>query len=253
MVRTIGEVLNRRSDLSTFVVHLTRASKGKSALEHLVSMLSDHVIEARSAQGWARDRAKELGARAEASQRVVCFSEAPLEHIYSLAAEIQGRSVKLEPYGLAFTKMAVRRRGANPVWYVDMSPGHTWADGIPGALASLLEVVAKRGDEGFGKHPGARLFPFMEWMGSWSETSQKEFWWEREWRYRGAFTFTDQELAFVVAPEADHAAVGAVTSRRVLDPSWSLERMIASLAGLSADDVTPFGVRGREEPPPATS
>jgi hypothetical protein len=58
--------------------------------------------------GWARDEASQLGGQAERSQHVVSFSEVPLEHIYSLCADIEGRSVCLEPYGLAFTKMVAR-------------------------------------------------------------------------------------------------------------------------------------------------
>jgi hypothetical protein len=48
-----------------------------------------------------------------------------LEHIYSMFAEIEGRQVRLEPYGVAFTKMTARRLGANPVWYVDMTPNES--------------------------------------------------------------------------------------------------------------------------------
>lgn len=122
----INEVLHRRSDLATFVVHFTRRTPTSSAEENLVQMLVNGCIEARTPMGWARGIAERAGPAAVDSQKVVCFSEAPLEHLYSLTADINGRRIALEPYGIAFTKMVVRRRGANPVWYVDMSYGHDW-------------------------------------------------------------------------------------------------------------------------------
>jgi hypothetical protein len=247
-VPTIAQVLNRRSDLSTFVVHLTKTSPDGTALENLLLILAEGKIEARNPHGWALRQRQNLGPNAAASQRAVCFSEAPLEHIYSLAADIPGRQVQLTPYGLAFTKMSVRRQGVNPVWYVDQSVGHTWASGVPGALDALLDSMIAAGDDGFAQHLGARLLPFAEWMGTWPN-SQKEFWWEREWRSRGDFPFGPGDLAFVVAPEADHATVRSSTPRPVLDAEWSVERMIASLAGLGAEDVTPFGVKDRTAEP----
>jgi hypothetical protein len=247
-VPTIGQVLNRRSDLSTFVVHLTRAWANATPLDNLLAMLADSKIEARNPHGWALRRREDLGSAAMTSQRAVCFSEAPLEHIYSLAADIPGRQVHLTPYGLAFTKITVRRQGVNPVWYVDQSVGHNWATGIPGALDDLLDSMLSLGDDGFAQHLGARMLPFVEWMGTWP-TSQKEFWWEREWRCRGDFHFGSGDLAFVVAPEADHTMVSSSTERPVMDAEWSVERMIASLAGLSPSDVTPFGVDDRAAEP----
>ena len=65
-------------------------------------------------------------ATAEASQRVVCFTETPLEHIHLLTSDIDGRQIKFEPYGIALTKPIARSSGTNPVWYVDITPGHDW-------------------------------------------------------------------------------------------------------------------------------
>jgi hypothetical protein len=74
--------------------------------------------------GWDQDADDDP---AQQSQRVVCFSETPLEHVYSLVADIEGRQINLEPYGIALTKLVARRIGVNPVWYVDMTPaGHEW-------------------------------------------------------------------------------------------------------------------------------
>jgi hypothetical protein len=60
-------------------------------------------------------------------------------------APIAGRRVDLEPYGLAFTKLGARRKGANPVWYVDRTAGaaHQWkvakAKGFAGAVSHFAQ------------------------------------------------------------------------------------------------------------------
>jgi hypothetical protein len=234
-VPTITEVLNRRGDLSTFVVHLTRIHDGGTGGENLRSILAGSVIEARSPMGWARDIASTLGGAAVESQKVVSFSETPLEHIYSLFADIPYRRVGLQPYGVAFTKMVARTKGVNPVWYVDMTPGRDWL--IAKALDALRDEAAS--SNSFADHPAARILLFVEGMGTWPG-SQKEFWWEREWRHVGDFNFSLEDVALVLCPETEHAAFEALAGGKCVDPGWSLERMIAKLVGLQAEDVSPF-------------
>ena len=123
----IREVLNRRTDLSTFVVHLTRRRDATYSAQHaLVDIARSGRLEARTPLGWAKAQ-DDPNDPAKQSQRVVCFSETPLQHVYSLFQEIRGRAVKLSTYGVAFTRDTARSKGVNPVWYVDMTPGRTWA------------------------------------------------------------------------------------------------------------------------------
>lgn len=79
---TIRELLARRTDLSTFVVHLTRKFKNVAAPGNLKSILKSGRIEARSSFGSAVDLLKKRGCPAEdyESQKCVCFTETPLEH-----------------------------------------------------------------------------------------------------------------------------------------------------------------------------
>lgn len=232
---TIDEVLNRRSDLATFVVHLTRDYGGQLAWDNLRSILESQRVEARSVMGWAKETAEEIGGDVERSQRVVSFSEVPLEHVYSLCAGIPGRRVLLQPYGVAFTKMVARRKGVNPVWYVDMTPGRDWQ--VAKALDQLRAEALASGS--FRDHPASRILPFAEPMGTW-QAARKEFWWEREWRHIGDFHFTMDEIAFVLCPEEDQQQFEVVAGRKCIDPRWSLERMLAHLVGLGPQDVTPF-------------
>lgn len=233
----IGDVLSRRSDLSTFLVHLTKGDDPKGTL---TTILSDQRLRATTAMGWANRQATTLGPSAERSQKVVCFSETPLDQIHTMAADIARRQVKLKPYGLAFTKMVARRKGTSPVWYFHMTAGQF--SPIATAL-SALRAQACADEAAFLAHPASKLFPFCEWMGTGGSGTQHEFWWEREWRHVGDYGFEDAEIALVLAPEADHADFEALVPGKVIDPGWSLERTIAKLVDLSADDVTPFVAR----------
>jgi Putative abortive phage resistance protein AbiGi, antitoxin len=231
----IEDLLNRRSDLSTFVVHLTRdGASGTPAKDNLKSILRGLTLEARTPMGWTGGL---TGTDLE-SMKVVCFSETPLEHIYSLCASIANRRVHLSSYGIAFTKVAARQRGANPVWYIDMTPGRTWL--VAGALNHLRDEAVAHGD--FPASDAAKILPFAEPMGSWGPGRRREFWWEREWRHHGDFLFGWDEVALVLCPEEDVTEFESESlGWRVVDPAWSLERIIAKLAGLPAHLTTPLG------------
>lgn len=175
------------------------------------------------------------------SQRCVCFTETPLEYIKLLTEDIAGRSVKFDPYGIAMTKRQGRSIGVNPVWYVDITPGHDW---LTKPLNELVQQAIATGD--YSKQPIAKVTPFIEQMGKGNQphSYRKEFWWEREWRHVGNLDFAAPVI--VLCPEGDFQELrqhidgaGALDPERVvlIDPSWSLEEMIARLAGYSPKDI----------------
>jgi hypothetical protein len=244
-VTHIREILHRRTDLSTFVVHLTRASNGLTGLGALASIAASNVIEARTAMGWARQY-DEPDAQPNESQRVVCFSETPLEHVNLMLGPMQpSRSVELEPYGVAFTKLKARHLGINPVWYIDQTPGRDWI--LSQALNELRDWTANSAaaaGQPFHIYYLARIFPFIEQMGTWpSVGTQKEFWWEREWRHVGPVALPVRGVLWLCKAE-EHSQLEELAGGRLLrpwiDPRWGLERIIAHLAGLPADEITPF-------------
>jgi hypothetical protein len=121
----IKEILRRRTDLSTFLVHLTRTSADLSAADRLESILQSGQILAGSNFGAAVARLVQAK-QTPAGQECVCFTETPIEHIHLLLQDIDDRQVKFEPYGIAITKRVGRMNGLNPVWYIDITPGHNW-------------------------------------------------------------------------------------------------------------------------------
>lgn len=241
----IQELLARRSDLSTFVVHLTRQTEdGHSPRKNLRSILNGPKIEARTPFGPAATKLLTKSTLDKESQNCVSFSETPLEHLYCLVQEIPKRRFKLAPYGLAFTKMTARRLGVNPVWYVDITPGHEWLM-VP--INTLIDRAFERFKR-FRKSPVAQIAPFIEQMGSGPGQSgygyRKEFWWEREWRHRGDFHFSLHDVALGLAPEnriGEFEKFTKTLGRRVpfVDPKWGMEKIIAHLAGCKGA-LTPF-------------
>lgn len=92
----IQEILARRSDLSTFLVHLSRTTGEFSASQRLESIVLGGSIVASSPFGHAAARLKQCGWVLQ-SQYCVCFTETPLEHVTLLTEEIEGRQIKFEP------------------------------------------------------------------------------------------------------------------------------------------------------------
>ena len=236
----ITDVLARRTDLSTFLVHLTRKTDGETrALDNLVSIIEDNMIEARTPFGPAVQLLTQAGQPTN-TQRCVCFTETPLEHVSLLAQPIDGRDIEFEPYGVAITRKQGRKEGVNPVWYLDMTPGHDW---LTNSVALVVKEAIARG--AYTDSPMACLTPFMDWMGDWGNGNRKEFWWEREWRHHGDFTLPSSFI--VLAPEDKHEDLFPVlefaspaTCVSYVDPAWSLEQIIGRLAGFETKDLGPF-------------
>ena len=268
MPRRIDSLLHRRPDLSTFLVHLTAASPAAEA--NLISILTSGRLEARNAYGLLRDLAHDERSTNPAlyeSQRVVCLTEIPLEHVWMMCEDIENRAHPLAPYGLAFSKAWGREIGANPVWYIDiLRTGHRGADWLTVPLWNLVRGTRRTGGEVYAhpfevgdgaepllsglpleSSPIAQIAPFIETMGPvGSPPRRREFWWEREWRYRGDLTFEMRNVVAAFAPEERHATVRAALAARnvglpaVLDPRWGLERMISALANVSGDVAGPL-------------
>lgn len=237
-MRTIPEVVARRSDLGTFLVHLTRGNDDPDARANLLSILNSRVLSARSAYGsavGALEKRMPVSSGDLDSQRCVCFTETPLEHLNLLIGKIEGRQCDFSPYGVAITKRIGRNRGVNPVWYLDITPtGRNW---LTNDVDALIEEAIGTG--AFCSSHIARLSPFIEQMGSQIGSYWKEYWWEREWRHVGDYPLSGTIIG--LAPEEEHEQilneVTADLNVKFVDPMWGLESLIARLAGFNSDEV----------------
>jgi hypothetical protein len=254
-VATIEQLLHRRTDLSTFLVHLTRTGGGQIARDNLLSMAENNLLEARSALGPA-SRLEPYLAATSATQKVVCFTETPLEHTWMMLQQIEGRTIQFEPYGLAITKTTARKSHFNPVWYSDISTrgGRSWPMASVNQLVDDAEQRCKKSDgtldvDALQVEPILRLTPFLEQMGPMLNGGRKEFWWEREWRHVDDYAISfPSRIVALFAPENDHGPIrrdlqqfNERWSRRpILDPSWGVERMVAELTEVAPEEIGPF-------------
>jgi hypothetical protein len=274
----INTLLHRRPDLSTFLVHLT--AKSPTAEANLLSILNARRIEARNPYGLLRDHARDTQAESPAlyqSQLVVCLTDTPLEHVWMMCEDIADRGHPLAEYGVAFPKPWARSVGANPVWYIEvLRTAHLGADWLTKALSNIAKQTVRIGGERYAnpfnladgaapetaglpleQSPIAEVAPFIETMGPVGQPGQvrrREFWWEREWRYRGSLEFGWSDVVAVFAPQARHADMRAALEAAeaqvewreaekppaILDPRWGLERMIAALTGVPDEYAGPL-------------
>lgn len=254
---TIEDLLQRRTDLSTFLIHLTRDFKdGLTARENLLAMIDGEFITARSPFGPARDYEPHLEGSA-ATQKVVCFTETPLEHAWMMLEDIENRTVHFQPYGLALTKTTAREADCNPVWYSHMALKKGTFKHFPiASINALIQDAVQRSRVGdtidsakLGEEPIFKLTPFFEQMGYTPDTPRKEFWWEREWRHIGDFNIgLPGRIVAVLAPAHDHVKLREDLTeihedwgkRPILDPRWGLERMLVAMSGIKDKHIGPF-------------
>jgi hypothetical protein len=229
----INEILYRRTDLSTFIVHLTRDLQSKTAKENLVSIIKDDKIKAMNPFGHNCDRFNQERAVLEL-HKCVCFTEATLENLYLFFQDIDGRKCNFKPYGIAITKKIARDMGVNPVWYLDITPGggREW---LTKSVDQLVQAALKVEEPAL--EPIFKLTPFIEQMGNGNggrRKYRKEFWWEREWRHVGDFILPDY---IVLCPESEISEFESLrvsqnhAIRACIDPCWGLEMIISKLAG----------------------
>lgn len=239
----LKKIIARRADLSTFIVHLTRAESLAGGRNNLRNIIVENTVEARTPYGSAIRLLEGCGLGGEEfifCQKVVCFTETPLEYLHLFLDERQDDNAgnHFMPHGIAIPKLLARRQGVNPVWYLDMTPGHDW---LTANLNNLIQEVLTPDD--FVNSDIAKLAPFIEQMGTWNDDDRKEFWWEREWRHLGDFTLPLNIIG--ICPENEIEEFETFASQhdktvKFIDPNWGLERIIAHLAGFSSNEISFF-------------
>ncbi|MFN8179099.1 MAG: hypothetical protein U0167_14305 [bacterium] len=203
--RSIEDILHFRSDISPFLVHLTRAAGQRSAREVLEAILNDQrLVAGSSLVSDARFGAPMDVEDQDRLFRAICFSETPLAEVHCLL-DISYRRVHLEPYGLAFVKKRLAARGVAPALYLNNSLGDQ--DGVVQALCGLA---------GSNLAVAERLVPLVAFFGqrlapvggSPVGTSMIDFTWEREWRYpacRGDLSFVAEDAFIGFCPHCEIA------------------------------------------------
>ncbi|WP_293211174.1 abortive infection system antitoxin AbiGi family protein [Parvibaculum sp.] len=199
--------------MSNYLVHFSKSYGGKNAYDNIISILSNRRLEARTPFGAGRQKAPN-----PESQNAVCFSEVPL---HLLGRLVEARS----EYGIVFKKNTVRQQGGNPILYA-------YKDGA--VAKSIRKLVSAASNDAM--HPIWEIAPFVDAPGVYPSGAYF-FEWEREWRKVGNFIFNEEDVAFLVIPEALHAVaesffedarrenLGPYYGCPFIDGHWDIEKV----------------------------
>lgn len=246
MTRNIEDILQFRSDLSPFLIHLTRSRvEGDFFQERTVSAtkILEKIIAERKLE-W-KDDGFLSAAKYGISERdynsvdkkffgATCFTETPLNEVHCLL-DIPGRQVNLDPFGLVFLKKKLTPKGVAPAIYLNNTKGDK--DQIVRALCALIKsnaVVAKE------------VLPLITFFGKKlirpgeaeesTPVGEMDFYWEREWRLPSCksplcFDETDVFLGLCQHEEIGKFE-GLFDSVRFIDPrrpvKWYASKIIAA-------------------------
>lgn len=220
-----------RSDLSQFLIHLTKNGNFQSyypsssggylyrrvsvrAKSSLDQMLSTRKIEARSPFGYFKLKIsfpkQSRGPVAPDWIKSVCFSETPLQELKNFYTAVTSKRNAYQKYGLAFWADNLIGKGANPIFYTD-SRKSSYLNALNQMLGPQIQqfVPVLHLYETFG--------PLV--LGG---QGYSDFRWEREWRKRGDLKFQDTDVAFGLCPanEIDHYEALVNRAYPFLDPDW---------------------------------
>jgi hypothetical protein len=207
------------TDISDFVIHLTRGGPSRDDLRSMFGIYADRVLRPGETFGIGRKRCPDPD-----SQLAVCFSEIPPGEWARLE---ERRGTK---YGIAFRKRLLISRGAGPIWYV-WKGSPQWL-----ALHRLMEAASTDVDADIWK-----LTPLIDAPGEYGHSRRYFFEWEREWRHVGQFAFEPKDVAFLLIPEDRHADAreffefvhrdntGPAYLCPYIDPSWDRDTVMSAL------------------------
>lgn len=204
MTRSIEDILYFRSDISPFLVHLTRSINSQiNAQEVLEKIVQEkRLVAGNSPVSDARFGIKQHKLDDEKKKRffgAVCLTETPLNEIHCLL-DISYRQINLDSYGLVFLKEKLRQKGVSPVLYFNNEQDDK--DKVFEALCSLIDT-----------HPNeaAKFLPLVAVFGQKVKSPSAifkpngivDFLWEREWRYpsdNGSLEFTKDDIFVGLCP-----------------------------------------------------
>lgn len=224
--RDIESILRFRLDLSPFLVHLTRDTRDdQSAKDNLKRILSEKRIVCSDKEiSDARYGMNTTGLTSvERSDlfSAICFTETPLSEIHSLL-EISYRGIDLKPYGLAFVKKRLMKRGVSPVVYINNK--RTDADTLFQALCGIRQD---------NLNEAKKILPLIAVFGkkiksptaSSRSPGDVDFIWEREWRLpkmEGDLAFTQKDVFIGFCPEEDIQEFDELEPEfEFIDPRWN--------------------------------
>ena len=220
-----SRAIEGRTDLSRFVIHLTRDDTddfdedGASAAENFKTIVEERKIYSFQPHCLYSDKIPE---KHENKFWVCCFTEIPLSELHLLTRHIKGRRYQLSEYGLVFSREFLISKGAQPAIYINSYHKNVW---LREAADSIWEI-AERND--FQNCNIWRILPFLNAM-----HERYDFTWEREWRICGDLAFAPEDIVCVTLPEDGEEELRRKFLGRgvpVISPGWSTERIVSEFS-----------------------
>lgn len=230
--------LSERTDISKFLVHLTRDSNEYSAKENLINILNSQKIEARNYHCLFKKLLDKENSDVQKKFCVTCYTETPLDKLKYLTQKIENRDKEFKPYGIIFLKCGLKdyeecgmkylANYQNPVFYAI------------GENRPLIRTLFKEFEQYVDDYKNGKTNDFNLIGALINIVNDKHnFQWEREWRTVGDYEFIIPDIVAVIAPSAEHNEIrdnikyyfaDAIT---FIDVNWNMEQILLNIGSQS--------------------
>ena len=204
----------KRTDLSSFLVHLTKCHEyggnELSAFDSLKSILREDengVCKLVGSDG------SNIGlfsgvkcVRDKTLLKSVCFTEAPLDQIKHFEKLFESPSKNdYSSYGLVFEQKYIREMNGNPCFYVNTLGGNSLKMAII-SIADLIDCINDLKQREPSQLPICvhnyaqnieKIFPYFNIYGpagGYADRMTRDYYWEREWRVPGDLNFKHEDV-----------------------------------------------------------
>lgn len=226
--------LSNRTDISDFIIHLTRDNEGKTAEENLTNILNEMKVEARAHHCLFNGSLNKQSDVIRKKYHVACFTETPIHKLQDIF-NIKNKQKDFKPYGIIFSKDSLKdyeecgmedlANHPNPVFYAS------------GDNKALVKSLYQQYDKWLDDQNNSIENNFHVFGSLVNLVNDKHnFIWEREWRTVGDYKFIIPDIIAVIAPESQHDNIRnnvyyefseAIT---FIDISWSLEKQLSKIS-----------------------
>ncbi len=230
-------IVRNRSDISQFLIHLTKnghysqflltkAGNGYRfrdvivrAKQSLNEILDTKSLEARTPYGYFKNKIKfsnnPKGPVEPKWIESVCFSEVPLSELASFYKITLEKRNKYQKFGLAFWQDELLKKGVNPVFYFDSQKKY-----FQDSLDQMLQTD--------NLNTFKQMLYLYEPFNTPKENYIVNFRWEREWRKLGLLNFDlAVDVAFGICPSDEVNSYQKIVDNQFpfIDPDWDLDQI----------------------------
>jgi len=241
----IKKVYQNRTDLSTFLIHLTKDQSDGTTAKQIFDMIlqsTPHKLIAKNPVGFFCNHPNEKNFPDQQQRncfedflKVICLTESPLDQIKHFIGKDfernENNTVKYSEYGFVFTRDSFQKKGGNPCFYVCTQENRDMQSALLSLFDSLKTNWSYVSTDTIPKNSFFKIFSFVNIFGKDSSNEPIDYFWEREWRVPlQELPFDDQDLALALCPESEiDTYSNDFPNITFLSPQWSLSKMIEKI------------------------